>query len=450
MAGLSEKLTRKGVLDFISESSCYGNLGLFIGAGFSKAVLNIDAKIALSWGELLEKAAEKMGVDFEKLEKVGVSYPDLASSICKTHSQREKCKYIESLASLKSEIAASTSWYPSQAARKQYGVYLDSILPAWIITTNYDQVIESLLTGRSTSLGPNDPLSSPKGVVPVFHLHGIRTNPSEIIISQEDYVALFRPNEYRQIKLALTIKESTTLLLGYGLGDVNVLTALDWSRNVFGGGDEDYPREVIQVVRQSAPKTEPYRDANGIIIIEAEEISKFFDDLLERHAKILKKKADHRNELEELTKKFSSPKSSMVAKFVDDKSFRDTALKVLSKNITSLAGGFESFLEKCLEETWQRSIPNGAFEAYAQNLAIVLDILTAFPVKKFPPALFQSAAYSFEKVGYYVGDGLGQSHAASNLWRRRKGGLDTELVAELKVIGKQYGYAQLHKLLKEI
>jgi len=48
------------------------------------------------------------------------------------------------------------------------------------------------------------------------------------IIVQEDYVGQFRPTEYRQIKMALMIKESTMLIIGYGLGDVNVLTALDW------------------------------------------------------------------------------------------------------------------------------------------------------------------------------------------------------------------------------
>ncbi len=51
-------------------------------------------------------------------------------------------------------------------------------------------------------------------------MHGIRTSPNSIIISQEDYISLFRPNQYRQQKLSLSIKESTTLIIGYGLGDV--------------------------------------------------------------------------------------------------------------------------------------------------------------------------------------------------------------------------------------
>lgn len=163
-------------------------------------------------GELLEKASKKMKVDYEAIWKVGVGYPDIASSICKLHSETVECDYAKSLSQLKNEIAALTSWYPDKEQREKFSKYLECLSPSWVTTTNYDLIIESLLTGRSTPLGPNDSLSSPKGVIPVFHLHGLRTNPEEIIIAQEDYVTLFRPSEYRQIKLALTIKESTTLL----------------------------------------------------------------------------------------------------------------------------------------------------------------------------------------------------------------------------------------------
>jgi hypothetical protein len=55
---IPEVPTRTEVLTFISKSASYGNLGLFVGAGFSKAVLNDPMKIALSWGELLEQSAK--------------------------------------------------------------------------------------------------------------------------------------------------------------------------------------------------------------------------------------------------------------------------------------------------------------------------------------------------------------------------------------------------------
>ena len=49
MASLMNDPTREEVLKFISNSASFGNLGAFIGAGFSKAVLNDEFdEIALS------------------------------------------------------------------------------------------------------------------------------------------------------------------------------------------------------------------------------------------------------------------------------------------------------------------------------------------------------------------------------------------------------------------
>jgi hypothetical protein len=446
--GLSADPTRKDVLTFISKAAIYGNLGAFIGAGFSKAVLNNGGvDIALSWGELLERASAALDVNYKEISKVGVGYPDIASAICKAHSDKVGGKYEDSLSKLKRQIAALTAWYPDQTKRLAFAKYLQTLSPAWIITTNYDLVIESLLTGASTPLGPNDSLSSPKGVIPVFHLHGIRTNPEEIIIAQEDYVALFRPSEYRQIKLALTVKESTTLILGYGLGDVNVLTALDWSRNVFSAKQKNYPSGVIQVLRKGHPVKAPYRDHNDIVIIETESLSAFFEQFAEVHEGLLKREEKNQEALTSLAATLNNPKHSTIDKFIDDSNYRQKMLRIISKFSLSLSSGFISFLSKCIDETWSRSAPIGKFEGYNENLIILLDILTSFPVGQCPPALFQTAAYGLERVAGYVGKEKGQSWAAKDAWERRKKDLNMEMIQELKHFAQQHGYWSLSLLI---
>ncbi|MHB1116846.1 SIR2 family NAD-dependent protein deacylase [Sideroxydans sp.] len=448
---LSESPTRKEVLRFISDAASYGNLGAFIGAGFSKAVLNdADNEIALSWGDLLEKAAGKLGVDYGAIWKIGVGYPEIASSICKQHSESKECPYAYSLRQLKREIAALTSWYPDKEKREVFSKYLECLSPAWIITTNYDMVIESLLTGRSIPLGPNDSLSSPNGVIPVFHLHGLRTSPEEIIISQEDYVSLFRPSEYRQIKLALTIRESTTLLLGYGLGDVNVLTALDWSKNVFKGGEATYPNDAIQLLRKDNPNENPYRDKNGIVIVEAANIIDFFEEFTDVRKEGLMEKEKEQASLKRIADILDEPDGEMIEKFIDDEKFRSEILKALSKFSIHLVSGFVSFLNKCIDETWSRSGPYGAFEGYNQNLIIILDILTSFPINRFPPALFQTAAYGLQRVGYFVGNEDGKSWSAKKTWDNRKNELSKEVVEELISIAEQHGYNYVRRLAKTI
>ena len=452
MLRLPKAPSRDDVLNFLASSTSYGNLGLFVGAGFSKAVLNEASgdEIALSWGDLLEKAAKRMQVKYASLNGVGVSYPEIASAICKAHSAKRAVSFGTSLRQLKDEIAGLTSWYPTDEQREKYSRYLEAFDPSWIITTNYDLVIESLLTGKSIPLGPNDPLSAPKGVVPVFHLHGVRTNPEEIIIAQEDYVTLFRPSEYRQMKLALTIKESTTLLLGYALGDVNVLTALDWSRNVFKGERKNYPNGVIQVLRQPDPAEEPYRARNGVVIIETEELSAFCEEFSGARRRLARREKKEQEALDSLAGKLNSPRSSMIEKFIDDEEFRAKTLKVLSESSIHLVAGFVSFMDKCIDETWRRSAPSGAFHGYAQNLTIIIDILTAFPIERFPPALFQKAAYSLERVGYYVGDTHGQSWAAKKTWDTRSRDLSAEIVKELRNVAEQYGYVHVKELIKSV
>lgn len=284
MSSLNGGSNRERVFAFIRESTAYGNLGAFIGAGFSKAVLD-DASDngVLTWSELLDEASAKMGVEFASIAKIGQGYPEIASAICLKHSESSGCEYRASLTRLKHEVAALTDCCADLCTSAAYADYLEFLDPAWIITTNYDLVIESLLPDRTIPLGPNDALSSPRGKVPVYHLHGLCTRPEEIIIAQEDYITLFRPSEYRQVKLALTIRESTTLILGYGLGDVNVLTALDWSSNVFKGEQASFPHAVIQVLRKDNPREMPYWDKNGLVIVESSSLADFFQELMNSH-----------------------------------------------------------------------------------------------------------------------------------------------------------------------
>lgn len=451
MANLTDTPSRKEALEFISRSASFGNLGAFIGAGFSKAVLNDEFdKIALSWGELLEKASEKLGVDYESIPKDGVSYPEIASIICQEYCNEKNVQYEVALKRLKTKIAALTSWYPNKEKRDIYSKHLTNLSPSWIITTNYDLVIESLLTGKSIPLGPNDLLVATSYVTPVYHLHGLRTNPEEIIIAQEDYVALFRPNEYRQIKLAITIKESTTLFIGYGLGDVNVLTALDWSKNVFSDNHVEYPQDLIQILRIKNPKKKPYRDKNGILIIETGDLNKFFEEIASVHEEISTKENRQIEEIKKLASRLNNPKSSMIDKFIDNKTFRDSILKALAKYPIHLISGFVSFLDRCIDETWKRSEPSGAFEGYNENLILIIDILTAFKVEQIPPALFETTAYALQRVGYYVGEERGKSWSAYKTWNNRKKELSKEMIAELKNFAEQNSYTYIKKLIKSI
>ena len=142
-----------------------------------------------------------------------------------------------------------------------------------------------------------------------------------------------------------------------------------------------------------------------------------------------------------------SADTAVIDKFIADAEYRGTILKLLSKFPINLIAGFISFLDKCLDATWQRSIPDGAFWAYNENLIIILDILTVFPFERFPPALFQSAAYALQRVGYYVGNEYGKSWEAHKTWESRKESLSQAIVQELRSVAVQYNYYYVTKLV---
>lgn len=442
--------SRSEVLEFLFESSTYGNLGLFIGAGFSKAVFaSEEEEVALSWGDLLAKVSDNMRIGLEKKsQRDGKSYPELASLLCMAHAKKTGCSVAHSRLELKRALSAATAWYPSEPASSEYSGYLKELAPSWIVTTNYDQILECLLPGMSVSLGPEDSFSSPRGIIPIFHLHGIRTRPNGLIITQEDYVRLFRPSQYRQIRLALTIKESTTCLLGYSLGDVNVLTALDWSKNVFRETKGNYPHEVIQILWQKHPKSEPYRLGNRIIVVETDQIAAFCNEYAAAAVDLRRKLKQRHTRLRKITKIFKRADAEDVSRFIEDREWRENILKTLGKYSIDTLADFETFLEKVLKESRHRSGKQGAFHEYATTLNITLDLLTSFECEDFPPALLAATVRNFDRLANYIGSEIGSSWAAKRVWDERKAELSEAMVTELKIIARQNLHVALQRLLE--
>jgi hypothetical protein len=448
MAKELDKLTRKEAIKLISKASLYGNLGLFIGAGMSMAILNDDWNIvALSWRQLIYKCAEEFNINLkDEIKTEGLSYPEIASELAKLISLKETIDYATAVIKLKQKIASLTSWYPEKKQRDVYGKILHDIAPDWIITTNYDLIIECLLTGKCLSLGPNDQLISPQNLIPIYHLHGIRTNPNSIIISQEDYVSLFRPNQYRQLKLSLSIKESTTLIIGYSLGDVNVLTAVDWTKNVYSGQRTNYPHEIIQLLFKKNPKDLPYRDRNDILIIEFDNLKIILNEIAKSVVEEKEIELENDNILHELNGILENPEPSNIENFIDDEIFRKNIIEIIAKNNIKLISGFLELFSRAIDKTWERAKPNGAFKAYNDNLTLLLDIVENIELSKFPPALLESIAYNLDRVAYYVGTSLGESRAAYNTWIKRKVHISDETKNELQNIARARNYYRLMNL----
>ncbi len=445
-----EGLSKEEVFSKIFDSCIYGNLGLFIGAGFSKAVISSEVQPALNWLELIKSVSEKLELTFpQDSELIGVSLPEVSSGLCKQIEHIKNVDYIEAKKNFKEKICAVSNWLPEEETIGDFKDIFEIVSPKWIATTNYDLVLESILTGRCKSLSPFSYLSAPRGIIPIYHIHGTRLEPDSIIITQDDYIPLFRPNEYRQNKLAMTIRESTTLVLGYNLGDMNVLSALDWSKNIY-TQDNEYPYSIIQVYWTSSPKEAPYIDENNNTILEISDLKNFLDDLVD-YLMDRKEEYDAKiDKLESIVGKLDINDNELVNKFINNSSFRLKLLEILSEFEYNMICPYIEFLTGCIDIVWARTDIDGAFDEYDKYLKIILDIIINYEYKRMPPRLFQILAKALNRVLAYVGFISGCSWDAARTWEKRKKDIPKEMIIQLLSYSKENNLRYIKDFLSEL
>lgn len=429
-------MTKKEVYRLIAKSANYGNLGLFIGAGFSIAVSEISYNFEpLRWVDLLEKIClennilwnskkntEGMVEKEEEVKKELNSCPEIASQICNLIKEKKGITLDEAVRIVKEQICNITSWYSNKDQRDLYGKKLKSLSPNWIVTTNYDLILETLLPEESISLSPNEEFVFPRNRIPIYHLHGIRSEPENIVITNEDYIALSRPHNYRMERLAFLFSESTTLMIGYRIGDQNVLTALDWAKNIYdtqNRNTQEYPHNIIQIVYTDTPRTDAYKTEKGILILETNSLIKTLDDIIETITELKNIQKEKKNFLDILREIFLNPNEEQLNDFLSDEDSRHKTLRnIIDEKEIAIAS--ESFLSEVFNLAWGATEPDGAFEAYADILNIFIDIFKNFELKAFPPSIVMLFISNFERLCYYINEERGTSYKAYDIWKREK------------------------------
>lgn len=156
--------------------------------------------------------------------------------------------YKEAQTTLKRTICQLVKAFPDPKKQKIYSEYVETIEVNWFVTTHYDTILESILSGKAMPILPDEHFLKVADMIPIYHIHGMRIIPEGIVITQDDYSRLFRPYDYRQARLPFFVKEALVVMLGYGLGDLNVLTAIDWSKYVFKHKNKNYNFPIIQLL----------------------------------------------------------------------------------------------------------------------------------------------------------------------------------------------------------
>lgn len=269
----------------------------------------------------------------------------------------EEADYRQACLKLKSVICELVNVYPEEGEKKRFRDYFNKLNLNWIVTTNYDTILESILTGMALPLNPAEGFIKIKNMVPVYHIHGIRTNPQSIVITNEDYISMFRPGDYRQARLPFLMKESTVLMVGYGFGDINVISAVDWSRNVYQNIIETCDTDIIQLLYcdpDQIPRPEPYHGESGIIVVEIRSIEEFFEALCqyqleytERYNKVVSEVSDHIN-------RFITAEKSDVDQFIDNEEKRKETIDYIEQlrpEFSYVYSSYIGYLERYFQ-TW--------------------------------------------------------------------------------------------------
>lgn len=445
--------TKKKIFESICKATRVNTLGLFIGSGFTKALLegNTVAK-SYSWAELLEKAANELCIKRNVLNE-GMPYPEVATVICQEYLKINNISYKEAERRLKFKIAELVNVSPSLEIIDEYNIIFKRLNPNWIVTTNYDLVVEKILQEKAYPINPRDSYIKTKDLIPVYHIHGSVLDPESIVITNRDYTHTLRLSDYRHARLPFLIKESTVLMVGYSLNDLNVLSAIDYSQNVY-SNETGRNNHIIQLLYSQYPNSEPYNLDNGITIQEVASLSDFFQEYLTYEKSFRSEIGKETKKVNDFVELFSKSDDELVDRFVNDCSLRLEFIYSIAKLMPEfwyVYSGYIAFLNKCFGVLWNRASAPRAFWEYNNILCVLLDIIENIDYNNVPISFIDYIVNKFSEVAYFVGDDIGQSYSASSTWKTRKKNIPERFFDEYYLRRKDdFEYKQGLRLIKRL
>ena len=428
-----KSISQEDVFETICKAARSNTLGLFVGSGFTKAVLNNNNEHkAYDWKELLKESCDRMGIVREVFNE-GMPYPQIASTICHEYVQIQKVSLKDAERKLKMTIADLVNASPSKNTLTEYEEYFKELIPNWIVTTNYDTIIEQILHEKAFLINPKDSFIKTKDFIPVYHIHGSINDPESIVITNEDYTQTLRVSDYRHARLPFLIKESTVLMVGYSLNDLNVLSAVDYSQNVYTNVSAIFETPIIQLLYKKYPNPEPYI-SNNIVIQEIGNLSDYLSELIDyikRYKSIIGKKS---NEVKKLLEFFTNADELDIAIFINDKDNRQEIfnnVKSIDFEFWYIYPSYMAFLNKSFGVLWDKAHVQNAFSYYKDILDLLLDIIENIDYEKVPFSLLEYLIDQFKEISYSIGKTPGQSWAAKDLWDHRCNDIPDEFIDEL-------------------
>lgn len=205
---------------------------LFLGSGFTRHYFSTP-----DWGKLLEQFSP---CHINQYKSKGItSFPSIASAIAKDLNEQfwnlpdeddfksRNQQYVNTpSAVLKIKIANYFKEQIKNEISSEFQGEIDVLRKSsidGIITTNWDSFAETLFPDFKTYVGQQEFLSSfTYNIGEIFKIHGCISNPSSIVLTEEDYEDFNRRNVCLAAKLLTIFIEHPVIFIGYSVSDSNI------------------------------------------------------------------------------------------------------------------------------------------------------------------------------------------------------------------------------------
>lgn len=229
-------------IDILAEELDRGKLVVFVGAGISMG------SGLPSWSKLVEKYSERLN-----LEKKNYTSDEILLIPEIFYDKFGKIKYYEIL----DEIFGK-KMKPNKIHEK-----LDDLSPNYIITTNYDSLVEDKLNEDYTYdvIVKEEELAYSQSNKMIVKMHGDLKNKN-IVLKKGDYDNYEKDRPLITTFVKSLFTTNTVLFIGYSLNDVNVKNIMNWISEIL---KDDFRRVYLADLSESNPLNKYENNQNKLV-----------------------------------------------------------------------------------------------------------------------------------------------------------------------------------------
>lgn len=253
------------------EKAEQGKLVIFVGSGVSCNVTGMP-----SWNRLIQNMAK--AIDYSRCDTCKHKKEDceITCLLKDDFSTDELLKIPQHVFNKDKELynRVLTESIPAVTADAPLSSAILDINPAHIITTNYDQLLETskniFCEQYQVIVHDKDLLNADKGKY-IIKMHGDLFEPASIVLKEQDYLDYSQNHVLIELFIKSLLTDHIVLFLGYSLNDYNIKLILSWlnyMRSQNGALDKDRRVGYLILDQEIVDDTQlSYFNSNNIGVI---------------------------------------------------------------------------------------------------------------------------------------------------------------------------------------